>query len=99
MTAAINGDGSFRGGFKNGAAHRPYVNPSTSRARARARRKFKVATVRVFSGTGVRAERGRGRQVPLKTGGYQRERELGGTPLRDVGRGPLEESRGHSITF
>lgn len=68
-------------------------------ARARARRKFKVATVRVFSGTGVRAERGRGRQVPLKTGGYQRERELGGTPLRDVGRGPLEESRGHSITF
>lgn len=35
----------------------------------------------------------------LKTGGYQRERVLGIPQLRDVDRGPLEESRGHSITF
>jgi len=45
-------------------------------------------------------EREREPASPLKTGGYQRERVPGIPPqLRDVGRGPLEESRGHSITF
>lgn len=103
MTAAINGDGSFRGGFKNGAA----LIGRMSTPWRDAPRKFRAPAVRVFPRTRVRGgegrrnvwKRGRG-QVPLETGGYQREREPGGTPLRDVSRGgPLEESRGHSITF
>lgn len=78
MTAsatAINGDDGFFfwGEFKN-CAHRPYVNPLANRAQ----RKFETAVVvRVFPGARVR-EGERESQVPLKTGGYQRERELRG---------------------
>lgn len=91
-------------GFKNAGARRPYVNPSAVNRATQisgggdAERVFPRARAHADARVCVSAE---GSQVPLKTGGYQASRRTRTNPGgRDVGReGPLEESRGHSITF